>query len=179
MNKTEILRQSADASNAKHIEHMTQQIETLRQAKLQSAEELEALLGPLAQAMAALTDETRDALAQLAQQSTQQVAALQTQSQAVMKTWEQSPQLLLDAAEQLTQATDTLTQNSAHILHQATWRLGWKHYALTVGTGMLAALFTLGLWTWLSPKLVTPTLPSKSSATVLHKPFSTNSKPLG
>jgi hypothetical protein len=175
MSKTETLEQCTDASNAKRAVSMTQQMENLRQAKLQSAEELEAKLEPLAQAMAVLTDETRDALAQMRQQSAQQLADFQTQSQAIMHTWDHSTQLMDKAAGNLEQATAklqaTVTVNTSG--------LGWKHYALTVATGMLAAMLALGLWTWLSAKPVTTTRPSKSRATVLHKPSSTNSKPLG
>jgi tRNA U34 5-carboxymethylaminomethyl modifying GTPase MnmE/TrmE len=179
MSKTETMRQSAHAANVKHVENMTQQIETLRQAKLQSAEELAAMLEPLAQAMAALTDETRETLAQLRQQSTQQVSALQAQSREVVQTWARHPQLMDEAARNLMQATTSLTQTSRELVRQNTWHLGWKHYALTVATGLLAALLTLGLWTWLSPKPVTHTLPSKTSVTAPHKPSSANSKHSG
>jgi DNA repair ATPase RecN len=179
MSKTEILRQLTVAANEKHVENMTQQLETLRQAKLQSAEELAAKLEPLAQAMAALTDETRETLAQLREQSAQQMAAFQTQSQQIANTWQHSTQLMDDAATNLNTATHSFTNGLTQTVNQAAWRLGWKHYALTVATGLLAAMLALGLWTWLSAKPVTTTLTSKSRATVLHKPSSTNSKPLG
>jgi hypothetical protein len=179
MSKTETLRQLTAVANAKHVERMTQQLETLRQTKAQSAEELAAILEPLAQAMAALTDETRATLAQLQQQSTQQVQTLDTQSQALLHQWERNPQELREAAMRLTQASDQLMQNSAQILHQAAWRLGWKHYALTIATGILAAVLTLGLWTWLSATPASGTPPSRPSVTAPRKPSSANSKPLG
>ena len=179
MHKTETLRQLSAVANEKHVEHMSAQLETLRQAQVQSAEELASLLEPLAQAMAALTDETRVTLTELQQQSTMQVQALAAQSQALLHQWERNPQELQAAAQRLTAATDRLIQNSAQILHQATWRLGWKHYAVTVATGLVAALLTLGLWTWLSARSTPGTLPSKPSVTAPRKPFSGNSKPLG
>ena len=179
MHKTETLRQLSAAANVKRIEHMNTQLERVRLTKVQSAEELAALLEPLAQAMAALTDETRETLAQLRQESTAQVRALEVQSQALLRTWERNPAELQEAAQRLTKATDLLTQNSAQILHQAGWQLGWKHYGLTVVTGVLAALLTIGLWPWLSAKPVTSTPLSKPSVTAPRNPSNVNSKPSG
>ncbi|MQA21163.1 hypothetical protein [Rugamonas rivuli] len=61
----------AAASNVARIDALSQQVERLRQTKLSSAEELAAILEPLAQAMAALTDETRASLVQSNQRSLQ------------------------------------------------------------------------------------------------------------
>ena len=72
MNKAETLRQLAASANAKKVEGLTQQIETLRTAKLESVEQLAALLEPLAQAMAALTDDTRETLVSVEKQLRQQ-----------------------------------------------------------------------------------------------------------
>jgi chromosome segregation ATPase len=149
MHKTETLRQLSAVANAKHLENMTQQIETLRQAKLQSAEELAAMLEPLAQAMAALTDETRETLAQLRAQSAQQQTEFQTQSRTIVNTWQHSTQLMDDAGRQLREATDRFTHGLTDTVNQAAWRLGWKHYTLTIVSGILAAIVTLGLWHWL------------------------------
>jgi ABC-type transporter Mla subunit MlaD len=149
MSKTETLRQLTHVANAKHVENWTQQIETLRQAKVQNAEELAALLEPLAQAMAALTDETRDSLAQLREQGAQQMTAFQTQSQQIVALWEHSNQLMDEAARNLNQTSQHLTQTVTAIVNQAAWRLGWKHYVLTVTAGILAAMLTIGLWHWL------------------------------
>jgi hypothetical protein len=179
MRKTETLRHLSAAANAKHIEHMSTQLERVRLTKVQSAEELAALLEPLAQAMAALTDETRATLAQLRQESTAQVQALAAQSHALLRTWERNPAELQEAAQRLTQATDVLTQNSAQILHQAGWQLGWKHYGLTVVTGLLAALLMIGLWPWRSAKPVTSTPLSKPPVTAPSKPSNGNSTPSG
>jgi len=179
MRKTETLRQLSAVANAKHVEHMSTQVERVRQAQVQSAEELASLLEPLAQAMAALTDETRETLAQLREQSAQQMAEFQTQSQNIVNTWHHSTQRMDEAGRQLREATDRFTQGLTQTVNQAAWRLGWKHYALTMATGILAALLTLGLWPWLSPKPVTPIPPSKASVTVPHKPSNANSKPSG
>ena len=149
MSKTETLRQLTRAATVKHVEHMTQQIETLRQAKLQSAEELAALLEPLAQAMAALTDETRETLAQLREQGAQQMAEFQTQSRNIVNTWQHSTQLMDAAATNLNTATHSFLQGMTSAINQAAWRLGWKHYALTVTAGILGAMLTLGLCHWL------------------------------
>jgi hypothetical protein len=62
MTKSETLKQLAAASNEARLASLNQQIERLREAKLTSAEELATLIEPLAQAMAALTDETRASL---------------------------------------------------------------------------------------------------------------------
>ena len=61
MSKTETARQLNAAATAQRLSTVAAQIETLRQAKQQSAEELAATLEPLAQAMATLVDETRRA----------------------------------------------------------------------------------------------------------------------
>jgi CHASE3 domain sensor protein len=164
MSKTETLRQLTSASNVRHVAHMSAQLETLRQAKVQSTEELAALLEPLAQAMAALTDETRAALTDLQAQSAQQVAEMQRQSRAARKVWEQSTQRMDETERRLRQATE---------------RLGWRHYVLTVLMGLLAAVLTLGLWTWLSAKPASGTQPSRPSVTAPRKPSSGSSKPLG
>lgn len=179
MSKTEISRQLADASNAKRIESMTQQIETLRQKKFQSVEEFAAKAEPLFQAMVALTDETRETLAQLREQSAQQMAEFQTQSRNLVNTWQHSTQLMDAAATNLNTATHSFIKGLTDTVNQAAWRLGWKHYALTVTAGILGAMLTLGLWGWLSPKPVSSTLPSKSSVIVPPKPSSANSKPSG
>ena len=104
MRKTETLRQLTDVANGKHVEHMHVQLETLRQATLQSAEELAAILESLAQAMAALADQTRATLTQLQQQRRRHVQALKGQSQALLHQWARNPAELREAAQRLTQA---------------------------------------------------------------------------
>jgi hypothetical protein len=63
MRKTETLRQLAAMSNETHLDMLGRQIEAVHQSRVKSVEELATLLEPLAQAMAALTDETRQTLA--------------------------------------------------------------------------------------------------------------------
>src|SRR5260364_40207 len=72
MRKTEILRQSADSLNETRLERLAGQMETLRQTEHQNAQALAATLEPLAQAMAALTDETRQTLTEIDSKSMEQ-----------------------------------------------------------------------------------------------------------
>jgi phage tail protein X len=154
---------------------MTQHIETLRQKKFQSVEEFAAKAEPLFQAMVALTDETRETLMQLSQQSHLQSEQFQQQAAQIVALWDHSNQLMNEAATNLNTATHSFINGLTDAMNRVAWQLGWKHYALTVTTGILSAMLTLGLWGWLSPKPVNSTLPSKSSVTVPHKPSSANS----
>jgi nucleotide-binding universal stress UspA family protein len=140
MSKTEISRQLATASNAKRLEHLATQIETLRQVKVQSAEDLSAILEPLAQAMAALTDETRETLAQIEATSQQQAQQFQDRISATMQHWTQT----LNRAEQAAQAL-------AKAAHQTQAML----IVLALATGIASATLTSAFWLWLAP---TPTL---------------------
>jgi len=69
MKKTETLRQLAASANEKRIADLGTRIEALRQAKIESADQLASMLEPIAQAMAVLTDETRIALDDIGQKS--------------------------------------------------------------------------------------------------------------
>lgn len=139
MSKTEILRQSAAASNEKRIERLANQIETVRQAKHQGAEELAATLEPLAQAMAALTDETRQTLAGIEVQSKAQADKFSSQISAAAKEWR------VAAAE---------AQKAADALNQAGQRMERQHYILAVVTGLLTAVLVTVFWRWLAPPTV-------------------------
>lgn len=132
MSKTETLRQSAAAMNATRLERLASQIETVRQTKHQSAEDLAATLEPLAQALAALTDETRQTLAEIDRKSREQCETFRLQ--------------LLEAE----QATAAASQ-AAHSLSQASQRMEWRHYALALLTGLFTAALVSGLWLWLAP----------------------------
>ncbi len=92
MSKTETLRQSAAASNATRVEHLATQIESLRQAKHQSAEDLAATLEPLAQALAALTDETRQTLTEIDRKSQEQGETFKRQLAESLTGYKGSPQ---------------------------------------------------------------------------------------
>ena len=136
MSKTETLRQLSDAANEKRIERLANQIESLRQAKHQSAEDLAAMLEPLAQAMAALADETRQTLAEIDRQSREQGKTFSAQVSAAAKEWKAA------AAE---------AQKAAESLNQAGQRMEWRHYALAALTGALTAALVTVFWLWLAP----------------------------
>ena len=136
MSKTEILRQSAAASNEKRLERLANQIETLRQADRQSVEELAETLEPLAQAMAALTDETRQTLAEINRKSREQSEQFSSQINAAAQYWK-------DAAAGAQQAADSLKQ--------AGQRMEWRHYALAALTGAITAALVTAFWLWLAP----------------------------
>ena len=140
MSKTETLRQSAAASNATRLEHLAEQMETLRQAKHQSAEDLAATLEPLAQAMAALADETRQTLAEIDRKSREQGEAFKRQLSESVKGYK-------EAAAEASQAADSL--------NQAGQRMEWRHYALALLTGLVTAALVSGFWLWLAPPTVT------------------------
>jgi predicted membrane metal-binding protein len=87
MTKSETLKQLAAASNEARLDKLNQQIERLREAKLTSAEELATLLEPLAQAMAALTDETRASLEQVQEYNKEQSKQFLKQLENVTTAW--------------------------------------------------------------------------------------------
>ena len=136
MSKTETLRQSAAASNATRLEHLVEQMETLRQAKHQSAEDLAATLEPLAQAMAALTDETRQTLAEIERKSQEQGKKFTSQVSEAAKEWKAA------AAE---------AQKAAEALNQAGQRMEWRHYLLAALVGMVTAAAVTASWLFLAP----------------------------
>ena len=146
MSKTEITRQLATASNAKRLEHLATQIEILRQAKLQSAEDLSAILEPLAQAMAALSDETRETLAQVEATSQQHAKQFQEQTSTAVQHWTRT----LNAAEQ-----------AAKQLSQATREIKAMFYLVAITTGLCSAVLATALWLWLA---LTPTLVNQIDA---------------
>jgi len=129
MSKTETLRQSALATNETRLERLASQIETVRQAKYQSAEDLAETLEPLAQALAALTDETRQTLAEIDRKSREQGETFKRQ--------------LSESVKGYNEAADSL--------NQAGQRMEWRHYALAGLLGMLTAVLVSGFWLWLAP----------------------------
>jgi arginine/lysine/ornithine decarboxylase len=149
MSKTETLRQSAAASNETQLERLASQIETVRQSKLQSVEELTELLEPLAQAMATLTDETRETLALINKKSREQGEAFSSQTN--------------QAAENLKQAV-ARAQQAANRIDQAGARAKLVHYALAALTGLLTAAFVTVFWLWVAPPAVQNQLNSKEVA---------------
>ena len=136
MKKTETMRQLAAASNAARVEALNQQIEGLRQAKLTSAEELASILEPLAQAMAALTDETRTSLEQIEQRSREQGEQLRSQTETAITSWNQAAKAAQQAAERLDEAGRRVELN---------------HYLLAILTGVMTGLLASAFWLWLAP----------------------------
>ena len=152
MSKTETLRRLSDAANEKRIERLASQIETVRQAKHQSAEDLAATLEPLAQAMAALADETRQTLAEIDRKSREQGEKFSAQVSAAAKEWKAA------AAE---------AQKAAEALNQAGQRMEWRHYGLAVVTGLVTAALVSGFWLWLAPPKVQNMLDAQAVAEYL------------
>ncbi|MDD4885337.1 MAG: IncQ-type mobilization protein MobB [Thiomonas sp.] len=143
MSKTETLRQSAAASNAKRLAHLAHQIETVRQAKHQSVEDLATVLEPLAQAMAALSDETRQTLMLIDRRSREQAEMFARQLQDEVRTFREITAAARKAANQMQQSTQGLR---------------WRHYALALVTGLLTAGLVSGFWLWVAPPKIQNTL---------------------
>ena len=153
MSKTETLRQCAAASNETRLERLASQIETVRQAKHQSAEELAATLEPLAQAMAALADETRQTLTEIDGKSRAQGETFKRQLSESVKAYK-------DAAAAADKAADSL--------NQAGQRMEWTHYVLAVMTGLVTAMLVSVFWLWLAPPSVQNQLDAKAVAEHLN-----------
>ena len=149
MSKTETLRQSALATNETRLERLASQIETVRQTKHQSAEDLAATLEPLAQALAALTDETRQTLAEIDLKSREQGETFKRQLSESVKGYK-------EAAAAANQAADSL--------NQAGQRMEWRHYALALLTGLVTAVLVSVFWLWLAPPTVQNQLDAKAVA---------------
>ena len=152
MSKTEMLKQSALASNETRLAHLGQQIETLRQSKHRNAEDLAVMLEPLAQAMASLADETRQTLAEIERKSLEQAEKFKAQTEAVTQSWK-------DAAASTQEAADSLNRAGA--------RMEWRHYALAVMTGLITAALVSAFWLWLAPPTVQNQLDPKAVAEYL------------
>src|SRR5260364_168434 len=99
MRKTEILRQSADSLNETRLER-------------------------LAQAMAALKDETRQTLTEIDSKSREQIETFKQQIGNSARAWN-------NAAAEAKRAADSL--------NQAGQRMEWRHYALAALTGAVTA----------------------------------------
>ena len=149
MSKTETLRQSALASNETRLERLASQIETVRQTSYRSAEDLAATLEPLAQALAALTDETRQTLAEIDRKSREQGETFKRQLSESVKGYK-------EAAAAANQAADSL--------NQAGQRMEWRHYALALLTGLVTAALVSGFWLWLAPPTVQNQLDARAVA---------------
>jgi cell division protein FtsX len=153
MTKSETMKQLAAASNAARLAELGKQIEQVRQAKLESAEQLATMLEPLAQAMAALTDETRQTLAEIEHQSREQSEQFRKQIEAAAKAWK-------DASAQ--------TRDAAESLNRAERRMEWTHYLVALMTGLITAMLVSAFWLWLAPPSVVNQLDPKAVADYLR-----------
>ena len=153
MSKTETLRQSAAAMNETRLEHLASQIEIVRQAKHQSAESLAATLEPLAQAMAALADETRQTLIEIDRKSREQGEIFTRQLAESMRSYREA------AVE---------AQKAATSLNQAGARMEWRHYALAVIVGLATAALVSVFWLWLARPSIENHLDPKALAEFLR-----------
>ena len=136
MSKAETLRRLAEQSNEKRLEHLGTQIEALRQTKIQNAEELAQIVEPLAQAMAALTDEARQNILALNEQSLETELKLRSQMVYAMRAYEEATKDARKAAEEMKKAGELLE---------------WKHYAQTVLVGVFSAVLVSVFWIWRAP----------------------------
>lgn len=164
MRKTEILQQSAAASNERRVERLVNQIETLRQTEHQNAQALAETLEPLAQAMAALTDETRQTLTGIDCKSREQIETFKQQIGDSARAWN-------NAAAEAKQAADSL--------NQAGQRMEWRHYALAALTGAITTMLVSAFWLWLAPpKIVNQIQLDPKAVAEYLKPALTGHRPL-
>jgi hypothetical protein len=139
MKKSETLRQLAANANEKSITDLGTRIEALRQAKIESADQLASMLEPIAHAMAALTDETRITLDEIGQKSRAQSERFEREVSA--------------AATAVLQAA-AMANESADRMALAGQNMEWRHYLLVVTTGLLSAALVSAFWLWLAPSTV-------------------------
>ncbi|CQR34455.1 conserved hypothetical protein [Thiomonas arsenitoxydans] len=111
MNKTETLRQSAAAANEKRLAHLAQQIEAVRQAKHQRVEDLATSLEPLAQAMAALSDETLQTLMLIERRTREQAEAFTSQLQDEVRAFREATAAARKAADRMKQSMFVPNEN--------------------------------------------------------------------
>jgi hypothetical protein len=162
MTKSETLKQLAAASNEARLASLNQQIERLRVAKLTSAEELAALLEPLAQAMAALTDETRTSLEQLQRNSQEHGKQLLAQMEKSVAAW---------------RSAATAAQQAAERLERAGRRTEISHFLLAAVVGVMAALLASAFLLWLAPAPVVQNVVDANAVAELLKPEIAAQKP--
>ena len=164
MSKTETLRQSAQASNETRLQHLASQIQAqaqaISQARHQSVDDLASMLEPLAQAMAALTDQTRTTLSEIDRKSRETSETFQRQLDTATRS-------LREAAAQ----AQSQAKSAADHLNRAGNRLGWKHYSLAtataVATGAITAMLVSAFWLWAYPPTLHNTLDPKAVANLL------------
>ena len=157
MSKTETLRQSAQARNEIRLQDLASQVQAVSQARHQSVEDLASMLEPLAQAMAALTDQASKTLTEIDHKSRETGQNFQRQLDGTTRS-------LKDATAQVKSAADTLSRAGS--------RLGWRHYSLAmataVATGAITAVLVSAFWLWAYPPTLHNTLDPKAVADYLN-----------
>lgn len=136
MSKAEMLRQSAIDKNKSNLEQLAEQVQTIRDAKAQSVEELSAMLEPLAQALASLSSDAAKTLRDIQE-------ATQAASVGFHREIQNANTSLSNSEIRATQATAGLKRAASS--------LGWRHYALTVLTGLVSAALVSAFWLWFKP----------------------------
>ena len=164
MSKTETLRQSAQASNETRLQHLASQVQAqaqaISQARHQSVDDLASMLEPLAQAMAALTDQTQATLSEIDRQTRETGQTFQRQLDSATRS-------LKDATTQ----AQAQAKSAADHLNRAGNRLSWMHYSLAtataVVTGAITAMLVSAFWLWAYPPILHTTLDPKAVANLL------------
>jgi len=137
MSKTETLRQSAEAANAKRLEGLSLDEKAKAVSQARSVDELATAIEPLAKALATLSSEANQTLTEIEQK---------TKAASV------------DFQRQISAASDNLglviraTKQATHELNRAANRLDWTHFGLVIATGLLSAMLVSGLWVWFGPQ---------------------------
>ena len=164
MSKTETLRQSAQASNETRLQHLASQVQAqaqaISQARHQSVDDLASMLEPLAQALAALTDQAGKTLSEIDRKSRETSETFQRQLDSATRS-------LKDTTAQ----AQAQAKSAADHLSGAGNRLGWKHYGLAtataVATGATTAMLVSAFWLWAYPPSLHTTLDPKAVANLL------------
>ena len=153
MSKAEMLKQSAEAANAKRLEALSLDEKAKALSQARSVEELATAIEPLAKALSTLSSEAARTLTEIEQK---------TRAASV------------DYQRQISSASDNLgmviraTKQATHELNRAANRLDWSHFALAITTGLLSALLVSGFWLWLAPPTVSNYLDPKAVAAELR-----------
>lgn len=138
MTKTETAQQLAAAANAKRVQELSSQIEAVRQARHHSVEDLAQTLEPLALAMAALADETRQTLAGIQEQAAKQ----QTET---ADAWRKAASSMVERANAQKGATESMERASQDArkamreLQDGARGLAWRVWIIAVLVGVLGA----------------------------------------
>ena len=153
MSKSETMKRLAAASNTARLTELGQGIETLRTAKIASADQLASMLEPLAQAMAALTEETRETMSVIAQQGREQGVQLRMQIDTASSAWSKAS----SEAQQVAQNLEAAARQTER-----------RQYALVVTIGLMTALLVSAFWLCLAPPTVQNHLDAKAVADLLR-----------